>query len=91
MLYPVVPQAYNDSQCGVQYSNYQQVAFCDVTVPPVWPAMLQVSDPVSLACCRRSVGPGVGGIIFKYTYKTVCVCCHCRLFHDPGWRPDVCA
>ena len=49
MLYPVVPQAYNDSQCGVQYSNYQQVAFCDVTVPPVWPAMLQVSDPVSLA------------------------------------------
>ncbi|GAX76897.1 hypothetical protein CEUSTIGMA_g4343.t1 [Chlamydomonas eustigma] len=34
--------AYNDTDCGPQYSSYQQVAFCDLSVPPVWPAVLQV-------------------------------------------------
>ena len=37
-----VLQAYNDSACGVQYSSYVQVPFCDVTEPAVWPAVLQV-------------------------------------------------
>lgn len=44
-------QAYNDSECGAQYSSYRQVAFCDVEKPPLWPPVLQV-----ITCVMRGRG-----------------------------------
>ena len=35
-------QRRNASECGVQFSTYTQVAFCDVRDPAVWPALVQV-------------------------------------------------
>lgn len=34
--------SYNETECGFLYSTADQVAFCEVLNPPLWPAMLQV-------------------------------------------------
>lgn len=33
---------YDDSQCGYLYSTADQVGFCQVTDPPLWPPLVQV-------------------------------------------------
>lgn len=33
---------HNDSKCGYLYSNADQVGFCEVKQPPLWPALLQI-------------------------------------------------
>ncbi|KAL4428467.1 hypothetical protein ABPG75_002556 [Micractinium tetrahymenae] len=35
-------QAYNDTECGLLYSTADQVGFCGVAEPPLWPALLDV-------------------------------------------------
>ncbi|KAL4858934.1 ABC transporter A family member 5 [Chlorella vulgaris] len=35
-------QAYNDSVCGFLYSTAEQVAYCPVEEPPLWPALMEV-------------------------------------------------
>ena len=35
-------QSYNDSECGFLYSTADQVGFCPVAEPPLWPALLDV-------------------------------------------------
>lgn len=35
-------QAYDDTQCGFLYSTADQVGFCAVAEPPLWPALLDV-------------------------------------------------
>ncbi|KAL6759975.1 hypothetical protein V8C86DRAFT_3090544, partial [Haematococcus lacustris] len=49
-------KAYNDSACGVQYSSYQQAAFCALPRPPTWPAMIQF--PLNVNRPARSPAPG---------------------------------
>lgn len=34
--------SYDDSQCGYLYSTADQVGFCEVSDPPLWPSLLQV-------------------------------------------------
>lgn len=49
-------QAYNDTECGLLYSTADQVGFCGVAEPPLWPALLDVpqvggcSDEGTRAC-----------------------------------------
>ena len=38
---PFPVQAYDHSKCGVEYSTADQVPFCAVDSPPVWPALMQ--------------------------------------------------
>lgn len=35
----------NKNECGLQYSDYIQAAFCAVPKPPKWPGLLQIPDP----------------------------------------------
>lgn len=35
-------QAYNESECGYLYSTAEQVGFCPMREPPLWPALVQV-------------------------------------------------
>lgn len=37
-------QAHDDTQCGFAYSTADQVAYCPVAQPPVWPALLQLPE-----------------------------------------------
>ncbi len=50
--FPTV-QSYNDSECGFLYSTADQVGFCPVAEPPLWPALLDVPQ----VC----LGPSMGG------------------------------
>lgn len=34
---------YNDTMCGIAYSDVEQAFFCSVDHPPSWPPVLQVS------------------------------------------------
>ena len=34
--------SYNDTECGYLFSTADQVGFCEVRQPPLWPALLQV-------------------------------------------------
>ncbi len=34
--------AYNDTECGYLFSTADQVGFCEVQQPPLWPALLQI-------------------------------------------------
>lgn len=34
--------SYNDTECGYLFSTADQVGFCEVKQPPLWPALLQV-------------------------------------------------
>ncbi|PNX74986.1 ABC transporter A family member 7-like protein, partial [Trifolium pratense] len=34
-----------EKQCGVQYSDFDQVGTCPITNPPEWPPLLQTPDP----------------------------------------------
>jgi hypothetical protein len=47
LLPPPCPQVHNDSECGYLYSTAEQVAFCPVKEPPLWPPLLQASRPSS--------------------------------------------
>lgn len=51
------PQAYNDTECGLLYSTADQVGFCGVAEPPLWPALLDVPQVCagSLLCARRAM------------------------------------
>lgn len=46
--------AYDDTQCGFQYSSAQQAAFCEVREPGTWPALVQVGVG------GRQLGPDAG-------------------------------
>ncbi len=37
-------QAHDDTQCGFAYSTADQVAYCPVMEPPIWPALLQLPE-----------------------------------------------
>lgn len=37
-------QAHDDTQCGFAYSTADQVAYCSVMEPPIWPALLQLPE-----------------------------------------------
>ena len=37
-------QVHDDTQCGFAYSTADQVAYCPVAEPPVWPALLQLPE-----------------------------------------------
>lgn len=39
---------YNDTMCGIAYSDVDQAFFCSVDHPPTWPPVLKVS---SILCC----------------------------------------
>jgi hypothetical protein len=36
-------KTYNKSNCGVQYSDQQNAAYCAIDTPSTWPPLLQVS------------------------------------------------
>ncbi|DBA88861.1 TPA: hypothetical protein ACH3X2_000106 [Trebouxia sp. C0005] len=37
-------KAHDDTQCGFAYSTADQVAYCSVMEPPIWPALLQLPE-----------------------------------------------
>ncbi len=64
-------QVYNDSNCGPQYSTYQQIAFCALPQPPTWPPVTQASILVLPAAC------GFHQISAFYAAALLYCCCCC--------------
>lgn len=44
-------KTYNKSNCGLQFSDQQNAAYCAIDTPSTWPPLLQV-------CMRRSPAAG---------------------------------
>jgi hypothetical protein len=62
-------KTYNKSNCGVQYSDQQNAAYCAIDTPSTWPPLLQVCG------CRVAAGEPPAGID-PALVAACCVQCH---------------
>lgn len=75
---------YDDSDCGLEYSTYEQAAFCPVNQPPTWPGVLQIPQE-RYAISHYGVCPllllerRTRGAIFRRTPPKSLVVKHCAL------------
>jgi hypothetical protein len=47
-------KTYNKSNCGLQYSDQQNAAYCAIDTPSTWPPLLQVGAPLQGSCQSAS-------------------------------------
>lgn len=50
--------AYNDTYCGYLFSTADQVGFCEVKQPPLWPALVQIPRQAYRSAKYPEIDPG---------------------------------